>query len=88
MCYDLLLFCPVQPERIDPSKAEKGYTIQSDVWSFGITLVSTNAQEMGGCYQLRVRGVASWLIQGCGQSKMGVWLVECRHGSSEEVPEE
>ena len=30
-----------QPERIDPMKAECGYTIQSDVWSFGITLVST-----------------------------------------------
>lgn len=27
------------PERIDPTTAGKGYTIQSDVWSFGITLV-------------------------------------------------
>ncbi|XP_064406210.1 dual specificity mitogen-activated protein kinase kinase 6-like [Halichondria panicea] len=27
------------PERIDPKKAEHGYTIQSDVWSFGITLL-------------------------------------------------
>ncbi|CAI8054304.1 Dual specificity mitogen-activated protein kinase kinase 2 (Fragment), partial [Geodia barretti] len=27
------------PERIDPSTAGIGYTIQSDVWSFGITLV-------------------------------------------------
>lgn len=27
------------PERIDPIKAEWGYTIQSDVWSFGITLL-------------------------------------------------
>lgn len=27
------------PERIDPMKASQGYTIQSDVWSFGITLV-------------------------------------------------
>ena len=29
----------LQPERIDPSTAGIGYTIQSDVWSFGITLV-------------------------------------------------
>ena len=36
MCSMLLL---LQPERIDPKRAEKGYTIQSDVWSFGITLV-------------------------------------------------
>ena len=27
------------PERIDPSKASLGYTILSDVWSYGITLV-------------------------------------------------
>lgn len=27
------------PERIDPFRASQGYTIQSDVWSFGITLV-------------------------------------------------
>lgn len=28
------------PERIDPARANQGYTIQSDVWSYGITLVS------------------------------------------------
>ena len=28
------------PERIDPVRASLGYTIQSDVWSYGITLVS------------------------------------------------
>ena len=27
------------PEKIDPMRASQGYTIQSDVWSFGITLV-------------------------------------------------
>eukprot|EP00731_Ephydatia_muelleri_P028437 Em0020g81a len=27
------------PERIDPRRAEYGYAIQSDVWSFGITLL-------------------------------------------------
>jgi mitogen-activated protein kinase kinase 4 len=27
------------PERIDPARATMGYTIQSDVWSYGITLV-------------------------------------------------
>ncbi len=27
------------PERIDPCKASLGYTILSDVWSYGITLV-------------------------------------------------
>ena len=27
------------PERIDPARASLGYTIQSDVWSYGITLV-------------------------------------------------
>ncbi|XP_041379520.1 dual specificity mitogen-activated protein kinase kinase 4-like [Gigantopelta aegis] len=27
------------PERIDPVRASLGYTIQSDVWSYGITLV-------------------------------------------------
>lgn len=27
------------PERIDPTKASLGYTILSDVWSYGITLV-------------------------------------------------
>lgn len=27
------------PERIDPIRAAQGYTIQSDVWSYGITLV-------------------------------------------------
>ena len=29
-----------QPERIDPSSSRKGYDIRSDVWSFGITIVS------------------------------------------------
>lgn len=33
-----------KPERIDPTTAGKGYTIQSDVWSFGITLVSLHLQ--------------------------------------------
>ena len=32
------------PERIDPAKACQGYTIQSDVWSYGITLVSRIAE--------------------------------------------
>ena len=27
------------PERIDPVRAAQGYTIHSDVWSYGITLV-------------------------------------------------
>lgn len=29
-----------QPERINPAANEQGYDIRSDVWSFGITLVS------------------------------------------------
>lgn len=35
------------PERIDPATACKGYTIQSDVWSYGITLVSGRRDGLG-----------------------------------------
>lgn len=30
-----------QPERIDPKNFGRGYDVRSDVWSLGITLVST-----------------------------------------------
>ena len=30
-----------QPERIDPPEGCKGFGIKSDVWSFGITMVSS-----------------------------------------------
>ena len=31
-----------QPERIDPRASSRGYDVRSDVWSLGITLVSTD----------------------------------------------
>ena len=30
-----------QPERIDPRASSKGYDVRSDIWSLGITLVSS-----------------------------------------------
>lgn len=40
--YFLFLFHPSpKPERIDPSASRQGYDVRSDVWSLGITLVST-----------------------------------------------
>lgn len=35
----LLLF-PFQPERINPDLNQKGYSVKSDIWSLGITMVS------------------------------------------------
>jgi len=37
---NFLLFL-LQPERIDPKNFGRGYDVRSDVWSLGITLVSS-----------------------------------------------
>jgi mitogen-activated protein kinase kinase 4 len=34
------------PERIDPQNTSRGYDVRSDVWSLGITLVSTSQQHV------------------------------------------
>lgn len=45
-----LCFCtsyssaPFQPERINPDLNQKGYSVKSDIWSLGITMVSQAAQ--------------------------------------------
>ena len=35
------VFCAPQPERINPETNHKGYNVKSDIWSLGITLVSS-----------------------------------------------
>lgn len=36
-----VLSFPFQPERINPDLNQKGYSVKSDIWSLGITMVST-----------------------------------------------
>ena len=38
--YIIIVVLFKQPERIDPPEGCKGFGIKSDVWSFGITMVS------------------------------------------------
>jgi len=35
--------CVKQPEKVNPSPGNEGFSIKSDVWSFGITMVITRA---------------------------------------------
>lgn len=34
-----------QPERINPDLNQKGYSVKSDIWSLGITMVSLKKQK-------------------------------------------
>lgn len=44
---DLISF-PFQPERINPDLSQKGYSVKSDIWSLGITMVS-HLRSRGFC---------------------------------------
>lgn len=38
-CFNLFILSLPQPERINPELNQKGYSVKSDIWSLGITMV-------------------------------------------------
>ena len=65
-----------QPERIDPPEGCKGFGIKSDVWSFGITMVSALIRKF-----VKTRFNVSMLVTPCVntyvQPRQGVGFTPC-----------
>lgn len=58
----LCSWCLFQPERINPDLNQKGYSVKSDIWSLGITMVSSAASH-DGSFQVELQFMATFTLQ-------------------------